>query len=36
VEETGAAARTVFQPSNRTIGWFEPLPVGNGRLKSEV
>jgi zinc protease len=27
LDEVAAAARTVFSPSNRTIGWFEPLPV---------
>jgi len=34
VEDTAAAARAVFQPSNRTVGWFEPLEVGS--RKSEV
>jgi zinc protease len=36
VDDAAAAAAAVYQPSNRTIGWFEPLPVGNGSLKSEV
>jgi zinc protease len=27
LDEVAAAARTVFSPSNRTVGWFEPLPV---------
>ena len=36
LEEVAAAARAVLPPSNRTIGWFEPLPVGNGSLESEV
>jgi zinc protease len=33
VDAAAAAADAVFQPSNRTVGWFEPLPVGNGSLK---
>jgi zinc protease len=36
VEDVAAAADAVFQPSNRTVGWFEPTPVGNERLKSQV
>jgi zinc protease len=36
VEETAAAARAVLQSSNRTVGWFEPLPVGNGSQRSEA
>jgi len=36
VEEAAAAAGAVFQASNRTVGWFEPTPVGNGSLKSQV
>ena len=35
LEEVAAAARAVLAPSNRTIGWFEPLPVGSGSTKSE-
>ena len=31
--EVAAAARDVLAGSNRTIGWFDPLPVGNGRSK---
>ena len=27
LEETAAAARAILQPSNRTVGWFDPLPV---------
>jgi zinc protease len=27
VEGVAAAARAVLQPSNRTVGWFDPLPV---------
>ena len=27
LEEVAAAARAVLAPSNRTIGWFDPLPV---------
>jgi zinc protease len=36
VEEVAAAAPAVLQPSNRTVGWFDPLPIGNGSLKSQV
>ena len=36
LEEIATAARAVLAPSNRTIGWFEPLPVGSGSLNSEV
>ena len=36
LEAVADAAREVLPPMNRTIGWFEPLPVGKGRLKSEV
>ena len=35
-EQVGAAARKTLTSSNRTIGWFEPLPVGNGSSKLEV
>jgi zinc protease len=28
VDDVAAAARAVLPASNRTIGWFEPLPVG--------
>jgi zinc protease len=27
-DDVADAARAVFTSSNRTIGWFEPLPVG--------
>jgi zinc protease len=27
LDEVASIARSVFAPSNRTIGWFEPLPV---------
>jgi zinc protease len=30
IEEVAAAAREVLSASNRTIGWFEPLPLGSG------
>ncbi len=33
VDDVARAARDVLAPSNRTIGWFEPLPVGNGSEK---
>jgi zinc protease len=36
LEEVANAARAVLPASNRTIGWFEPLPVGSGNVKSEV
>jgi zinc protease len=36
LEEVAAAARAVLAPANRTIGWFEPLPVGSGISKLEV
>ena len=29
LEEVAAAARAVFPGANRTVGWFEPLPVGS-------
>jgi len=35
-EEVAAAARVTLAPSNRTIGTFDPLPVGTGRSKSVV
>ena len=34
LEEVATAARAVLAPSNRTIGWFEPLPVGSGQGSS--
>jgi zinc protease len=36
LEEVAVAARSVLPATNRTIGWFEPLPVGSGSLKFEV
>ncbi|MGB7219340.1 MAG: pitrilysin family protein [Vicinamibacterales bacterium] len=36
VDEVVDAARSVCRDSNRTVGWFEPLPVDNGSLKSQV
>jgi zinc protease len=30
VEDVAAVAASRFKPSRRTIGWFEPLPVGAG------
>jgi zinc protease len=36
VEEVATTARTMLASSNRTVGWFEPLPVGNGTSKSEI
>jgi predicted Zn-dependent peptidase len=35
LEDVAAAAR-VLAPSNRTVGWFDPLPVGNGSQTPEV
>ncbi|OLC47844.1 MAG: hypothetical protein AUH43_10940 [Acidobacteria bacterium 13_1_40CM_65_14] len=35
-EAVADAARSLLAPSNRTVGWFEPLPIGNGSGKSEV
>ena len=28
VDQVGNAARELFRASNRTIGWFDPLPIG--------
>jgi len=36
LDEIASAARRILSASNRTIGYFEPLPVGNGSSKSEV
>jgi zinc protease len=33
LEEVAAAARAVLSPANRTVGWFEPLPLGSGISK---
>jgi zinc protease len=33
LHDVEAAARTVLTEANRTVGWFEPLPVGNGASK---
>jgi zinc protease len=30
LDEVATAARAVLTESNRTIGWFDPLPIGNG------
>ena len=37
LEEVATAARAVLAPSNRTIGWFEPIPVTEqgSRLKAQ-
>ena len=29
LEQVADAARELFRPSNRTVGWFDPLPVAN-------
>jgi zinc protease len=34
LEDVAAAARAVLAASNRTVGWFEPLPVAT--LKSAL
>jgi zinc protease len=34
LEEVASAARAVLPAANRTVGWFQPLPVGSS--KSEV
>jgi len=34
LEEVAVAARSVLPATNRTVGWFEPLPVGSGSSKS--
>ncbi len=39
VDEVGAAARTMLSDANRTVGWFEPLPLQRftaSRLKPQV
>jgi zinc protease len=36
LDEVAKEARALLTPSNRTVGWFEPLPAGNGTSKSEV
>jgi zinc protease len=36
LDDVAAAARRVLAASNRTVGYFDPLPVGNGSSKSEV
>jgi zinc protease len=33
LEEVANAARAVLASSNRTLGWVDPLPVGNGSSK---
>ena len=35
LEEVAEAARELFRPSNRTIGWFDPLPISE-RLKAHA
>jgi zinc protease len=34
-DAVAAAARSVLSPSNRTIGWFEPLPLADARPEGE-
>jgi zinc protease len=38
LEDVAAAARAVLTDANRTIGWFDPLPVGSpiSALQSEI
>jgi zinc protease len=33
VDEVGDAARRLFAPANRTVGWFDPIPVRSERQK---
>jgi len=35
LDDVASAARRIFPASNRTVGWFDPLPSGES-LKSEV
>jgi zinc protease len=35
LDEVVEAARAALNPSNRTIGWFDPLPVAPGALASK-
>jgi zinc protease len=35
LDDVAAAARGVFPASNRTVGWFDPLPIGDS-VTSEV
>jgi zinc protease len=35
IESVARAAGTLLAPSNRTIGWFDPLPVGRSRESGE-
>ena len=32
VDEVGIAARTLLNDANRTVGWFEPLPLNSQPL----
>ena len=34
LEEVALAARAVLAPSNRTIGWYEPVPIGDLRVET--
>jgi zinc protease len=36
IKQVAAVAVSTLVDSNRTIGWFDPLPVGSGTEKSEV
>jgi zinc protease len=36
LEDVATVARRVFSSSNRTVGWFDPLPLGSGSTKSDV
>ena len=35
LDEVVEATRAALTPSNRTIGWFDPLPVASGALASK-
>jgi zinc protease len=36
VEQVNAAAASVLTPSNRTVGWFDPLPVHRARERADA
>jgi zinc protease len=36
LEDVAAAARAVLPPANRTIGWYDPIPVGTQRSTLNV
>ena len=34
LDDVAGAARAVLGPANRTIGWFEPVPIGTSQVSS--